>query len=103
MAKGPDVTPTGVLKGTIFPNRADALKVADRIGRDLTTNPTLRKAFWQDPRGVLGAYGLNADLQRELLQDADITVISPLCIFTDCYHTCWFTKCYVTRIVVVKD
>jgi hypothetical protein len=103
MAKGMNVAVTGVVKGTIAPNKADALKVAARVRRDLNKNPKLRKQFWKNPRGVLGAYGLNADVQRELLQDAGVSEAGAICVFTDCIHTCWFTKCYVTHIVIKRD
>jgi hypothetical protein len=95
---------SGVVKGALFPGKADALKIAEKIQTDIRTNPTVAAHYKANPRATLAAYGLNTDLQNEFLHDAGTKAgAEEICIFTDCIHTCWFTKCYVTRIVIEKD
>lgn len=93
---------TTVVRGVLTPSKVDADKILKRLQQDVATNPKIAQAFQTHPRATLSAYGLNLDAQHELLRDAGMNV-AELCIFTDCIHTCWFTKCYVTHIVITKD
>jgi hypothetical protein len=92
-----------VIKGVVYPSRAQVNQVVAQLKSQLAASPQQAEQFKKDPRSVLAAFGLNEDVQRELLQDMGTTAAASICVFTDCYHTCWFTKCYVTHIVIVKD
>jgi hypothetical protein len=100
MAKGSAVKTTRAVKGVIAPSKDDALKVVARVRRDLKADPRLGKRFLKNPRGLLGAYGLNEDVQRELLRDAGVKDSVAICWFTDCFHTCYFTDCVFTHLVM---
>jgi hypothetical protein len=88
-----------VTKGALFPGAQDVAKIVKNLQTQIQVDPKLAKNFKSNPRGVLGALGLNEDVQTELLRDAGITAALP-CVFTKCIHTCWFTKCILTHIVI---
>jgi hypothetical protein len=93
-----------VVRGVVAaPTKEDVRKIVAKLRRDLKGSRSITKQWKQDPRSVLGAYGLNADVQNELLRDAGVNVAALPCIFTECIHTCWFTDCVLTHIVVKKD
>lgn len=94
---------TSAVRGVIAPNKEDVRKVVAKLRRDLNASPKIKKQFKQDPRALLGAYGINGDVQNELLNDIGVNVEALPCIFTDCIHTCWFTKCVLTHIVIKKE
>jgi len=100
---GPKTRTTAVVKGVVAPSLADVKKVVTRLRKEVNTNPALAKKFKKDPRGVLSAFGLNEDVQNELLRDMGVTGNAAICWFTECYHTCWFTKCVFTHLVVEKE
>ena len=60
----------------------------------------LKEQFWAAPNQFLSDCGLNIDLRREFLKDANITDTSPRASI--CFWTCVFTGCQQTIVVVVQ-
>jgi hypothetical protein len=98
-----NVDKTSVINGVLSPSKADVDKIVARLQAEIKSNPKVAAQFKANPRATLGAFGLNEDVQHELLRDMGVAAAASICVFTDCIHTCWFTKCYVTHIVITKE
>jgi hypothetical protein len=97
------IRPTTVVKkGAIFPSTEDVKKVVAKLRRELKDDPRKYAKFKRNPRAFLGALGLAEDVQNELINDMGLPSTA-LCIFTNCIHTCWFTKCVLTKIVIKRE
>jgi hypothetical protein len=78
----------------MYPALADVRTIATRLRKDLKTNRKLAASFKRQPRLVLGALGLNEDVQNELLVEARQTASS---CWISCIKTCWFSDCVCTN------
>jgi hypothetical protein len=87
-----------IINGAIAPDHATALAVVSQFVDQLRADPQRLVAFRSNPRGALGALGLNEDIQNEVMVDA-ATAKEADCLFT-CVTTCWFTDCAITNINV---
>jgi hypothetical protein len=88
--------------GVIVPSEEDVKKVIAKLRREMKGNPRRFAAFKRNPRAMLGALGLNEDVQAELIREMGLATALP-CIFTNCHITCIFTKCISTRLILMKD
>jgi hypothetical protein len=68
-------------------NLAERLSAVQQIMAEVKQNPVLMQKFQTDPRRLLGAFGFNEDLQRELIGDKPG-------LMSDCMWTCWSTCSY---------
>jgi len=94
---------TVVVKGVISPSKDDVKKVVERIQSEIKANPKFAQQFSQNPRATIAAFGLNEDVQHELIRDMGVSGAAALpCVFTECIHTCWFTDCIITHITTKK-
>ena len=82
----------------ITPGTDEIKKTVSSLQRSLRTDPGLAEKFRTHPRAVLGALGLNEDLQSQLLHEAGIVVEREGCWFT-CIFTCEFS-CIFTTITI---
>jgi hypothetical protein len=91
-----------VINGTIVPDMQSVLTVLNYTVADLKADPEKMTRFKADPRGYLGALGLNADIQREALSEAGLLEVAKVvecgqtcgmtgCVCSDCCLTCWFS------------
>jgi hypothetical protein len=89
---------TAVVKGILYPSDKDIKAIVASLQRKVKAHPELAKQFKKDPRRTLGAFGLNEDVQRELLQDTGINTSVRLewCVCTGCRKPCWCTACCMT-------
>jgi hypothetical protein len=68
------------------------------------TDPHIAQQFKKDPRRTLAAFGLNEDVQIELLREMGIKTSARLswCACTDCCNSCWCTGCCITEINITR-
>ena len=97
--QNPRIT-TRVVNGVLHPSLPAVKQVVDRLQSELAGDPAFAATFQKNPRAVLGEMGLNGDVQREILQDAGLPV--PPALARGCWGTCWFTRCVITKIVIVR-
>jgi hypothetical protein len=95
---------SAVIKGFLYPSEKDIKSVVASLQRHIKTDPNMAKQFKRDPRRTLGSFGLNEDVQRELLQDMGLKTRASLewCICTGCCDTCWCTGCCITNINITR-
>jgi hypothetical protein len=92
---------TEIVDGVIYPSKADVEKVVAKLQSEVKSNPKIAEKFKTNPRGTLAAFGLNEDVQNELLHDMHIKPVEgEWCIITSigCLQTCWFTACALTNV-----
>jgi len=89
-----------VIKGILYPSNKDVKAIVASLQRKVKADPTIAKQFKKDPRRTLAAFGLNEDVQTELLRDMGLKTTARWCICTDCCKTCWCTACCITDVVV---
>jgi hypothetical protein len=79
--------------------------IVKKLHDDMAKDPNLKKIFYEDPRRVLGAVGLNQEIQNELLRNEVDFQDTPFfkgsafawpclctsCCCTGCCFTCWST------------
>jgi hypothetical protein len=95
---------TAVVKGILYPGDKDIKAVVASLQRKVKADPKMAKQFKKDPRRTLAAFGLNEDVQTELLRDMGMKTSARLafCICTDCCKTCWCTDCCITDINITR-
>jgi stage V sporulation protein SpoVS len=93
-----------VIKGVLYPSGKDIQTIVASLQRKLKTDPKTAERFKKNPRRMLAAFGLNEDLQRELLGEMGLKTSTTLewCVCTDCCNTCWCTGCCITEINITR-
>jgi hypothetical protein len=93
-----------VVKGILYPSNKDIKSVVASLQRKVKTDRAMAKQFKKDPRRTLASFGLNEDVQRELLQEMGMKTSARLafCVCTDCCKTCWCTDCCITDINITR-
>ena len=89
--------------GIVTLNASAIRTVVGRLADEMRRDAVLRERFFDNPRRVLGAVGLNEQIQNELLQNEFNlgntpffqSKMLPRCICTDCCTT----ACCITTIV----
>jgi hypothetical protein len=89
--------------GVVNLNARAIRAVVSRLSENMRRNAVLRERFFDNPRQVLGAVGLNEEIQNELLQNEFRLGNTPFfqsrllgwCICTDCCTT----SCCITTII----
>jgi hypothetical protein len=99
----PRIAGVDVTSGVVALNASAIRTVAERLRDDMRRNAVLRERFFDNPRQVLGAVGLNEEIQNELLQN-DFNLgntpfsqvrlqewcVTTQCCCTNCCLTSWF-------------
>ena len=80
-------------KGVVIVDANTARTAAGEIKQLLDSNPQLAAQFQQNPRLFLGGYGLNGDVQNELLSDPGAQAKHR---YHADVHYCWFSSCCIT-------
>lgn len=91
-----------VIKGVLYPSNEDIKSIVASLQRKVKTDPKVARLLKKDPRRTLAAFGLNEDVQRELLRDMGMKArIRPeWCICTECCFTCYCTSCCTTEVCI---
>jgi len=92
-----DHTETKLVEGVLYPSLADVRKAVERLQKEMKSNAKISRDLQATPREILGAFGLNEDVQNELLSDMALETHASSCYLT-CITTCWFTNCVITSI-----
>jgi|SRR5580692_8643620 hypothetical protein len=91
-----------VIKGVLYPSSKDIKAIVTSLQRKVKADPAIAKLFKKDPRRTLATFGLNEDVQSELLREMGVkgtaAVLPKWCICTACCKTCWCTGCCITNI-----
>lgn len=90
-----------VIKGVLYPSDDHIKAVVASLRRRVKADPKLAKQLRKDPRRSLAAFGLNEDVQRELLRDMGVKTKAGLdfCVCTHCCFTCYCTQCCTTEMM----
>jgi hypothetical protein len=89
-----------VINGVLYPSYKDIKTIVTSLRRKVKADPHIAKQFKKDPRRTLAAFGLNEDVQNELLRDMGLKTALRFCICTGCCDTCWCTGCCITSISI---
>jgi hypothetical protein len=92
-------------KGAFYPSNDDIKKIVKSLQKKVREDRKVAKLFKKDPRRTLANFGVNEDVQSQLLKEMDLATPAALrwCICTDCCKTCWTTACCITKIVITIE
>jgi len=87
--------------GVPFASTEDVVRIIENIQQRTSTDYEFSAKFFDDCQvhDVLGRYGLSEDVQKEFLRSANRPEAAEASLI-GCWHTCWFSDCCISSIVI---
>jgi hypothetical protein len=91
--------------GALYPSSGEIRKIVKSLQKKVKEDKEVAKLFKKDPRRTIAQFGVNEDVQNQLLREMNLTARASLrwCVCTSCCKTCWTSACCLTRIVIVIE